>query len=189
LGENGAFTLEKGVKGVSLSSSVPLTVMRQQQAELKIQIEQILANYPDVELTLDQAYRLCEVAIDIGQNRQPLDNQLVEEIVTQIHQLGAHATASSIHINAWYGEHSKRNAAFEYLKMNGLSQQDILKKCCYVGDSLNDQQMFETLPLTVGVKNIEHYWEKLSHKPSMVMTQPGGFGFAEFTELLLAQKR
>lgn len=189
LGENGAFTIEKGVKGVSLSSSVPLTVMRQQQAKLKIQIEQILANYPDVELTLDQAYRLCEVAIDIGQNRQPLDNQLVEEIVTQIHQLGAHATASSIHINAWYGEHSKRNAAFEYLKMYGLSQQDILKKCCYVGDSLNDQQMFETLPRTVGVKNIEHYWEKLSHKPSMVMTQPGGFGFAEFTELLLAQKR
>jgi hypothetical protein len=38
------------------------------------------------------------------------------------------------------------------------------------------------------VKNIEHYWDKLNHKPSLVMTQPGGFGFAEFTELLLAQK-
>jgi len=188
LGENGAFALKKGVKGVSLSSFVDLSTMREQQAELKAQVEQILCDYPDVDLTLDQAYRLCEVAIDIGQNRQALDSRIVEEIVAKIHQLGAHATASSIHINAWYGEHSKRNAAFHYLTAHGLSEQDILDKCCYVGDSLNDQQMFETMPLTVGVKNIEHYWDKLNHKPSLVMTQPGGFGFAEFTELLLAQK-
>lgn len=188
LGENGAFTLAKGRKGVSLSSSVPLGTMRQRQAELKAQVEQILVDYSDVNLTLDQAYRLCEVAIDIGQNRQPLDSRIVEEIVAKIHRLGAHATASSIHINAWYGEHSKRNSAFHFLKKHGLSELDILSTCCYVGDSLNDQQMFETLPLTVGVKNIEHYWDKLSHKPSRVMTKPGGFGFAEFAQQLLELK-
>ncbi|WP_159737702.1 HAD-IIB family hydrolase [Vibrio atypicus] len=185
LGENGAFVLEKGAKGVSLSSSVPLQEMRARQAELKTQIEQILLNYPDINLTLDQAYRLCEVAIDIGQNREPLDSALVEEILTKIHQLDAHATASSIHINAWYGEHSKRNSSFAFLQSKGLTEKDILERCCYVGDSLNDQQMFETLPLTVGVKNIEHYWDKLTHKPSKVMSQPGGFGFAEFTHQLL----
>lgn len=189
LGENGAFTLEKTSKGVSLSSWLTLSTMRDQQAELKAQVEQVISHYPGVELTLDQAYRLCEVAIDIGQNRQPLDSQVVEEIVAKIHQLGAHATASSIHINAWYGEHSKRNAAFHFLKAHGLSEQDIMAKCCYVGDSLNDQQMFETLPLTIGVKNIEHYWDKLSHKPSLVMSQPGGFGFAEFAQQLLKQKQ
>ncbi|RTZ17972.1 HAD-IIB family hydrolase [Vibrio aquaticus] len=188
LGENGAFTLEKGDRGISLASSVPLETMRAQQAELKVQIKQLLAQYPDVNLTLDQAYRLCEVAIDIGQNREPLDPRVIEQLVAQIHQLGAHATASSIHINAWYGEHSKRNSTFAYLKRKGLSEQEILEKCCYVGDSLNDQQMFETLPMTVGVKNIEHYWHKLSHKPSLVMSQPGGFGFAEFSQQLLALK-
>ena len=188
LGENGAFVLEKGAKGVALSSSVPLHEMRARQAELKVQIEQILLGYPDINLTLDQAYRLCEVAIDIGQNREPLDGILVEDILTKIHQLGAHATASSIHINAWYGQHSKRTSSFAFLRAKGLTEQDILTKCCHVGDSLNDQQMFETLPLTVGVKNIEHYWDKLAHKPSKVMTQPGGFGFAEFSQQLLALK-
>ncbi|KOO15034.1 hydrolase [Vibrio xuii] len=188
LGENGAFTLEKGERGISLTTSVPLETMRAQQAELKSQVEQLLSQYSDINLTLDQAYRLCEVAIDIGQNREPLDPRLIEQLVAQIHLLGAHATASSIHINAWYGEHSKRNSAFAYLKSKGLSQQDVLDKCCYVGDSLNDQQMFETLPMTVGVKNIEHYWHKLSHKPSLVMSLPGGFGFAEFSQQLLALK-
>ncbi|WP_425667429.1 HAD family hydrolase [Vibrio tubiashii] len=186
--ENGAFTLEKSTKGISLTSSVPLQKMREQQSQLKQQVEDILADYPQVNLTLDQAYRLCEVAIDIGQNREPLSANIVEQIVARIHELGAHATASSIHINAWYGNHSKRNSAFEYLKSKGLTEQDVLTKCCYVGDSLNDQQMFETLPLTVGVKNIQHYWHKLTHKPSLVMTQPGGYGFAEFAKQLLAQK-
>jgi len=188
LGENGAFTIEKGCKGVTLSSSVPLDEMRSKQAKLKHQVEEILTAYPDVNLTLDQAYRLCEVAVDIGQNREPLSSDVVEQIVREIHALGAHATASSIHINAWYGDHSKRNSTYAFLKNKGLSEQDILNKCCYVGDSLNDQQMFETLPFTVGVDNIRQYWDKLTHKPSKVMSLPGGFGFAEFTRQLLIQK-
>ncbi|KJY81788.1 hydrolase [Vibrio galatheae] len=184
LGENGAFTLEKTNKGISLTSSIPLSEMRIQQEKLKDQVEAILADYPQVSLTLDQAYRLCEVAIDIGQNCTPVPNEIVEQVITKIHQLGAHATASSIHINAWYGEHSKRNSAFAFLKAQGLTEQDIRGKCCYVGDSLNDQQMFEALPLTIGVKNILHYWDKLTHKPNKVMKQPGGYGFAEFVDLL-----
>jgi len=188
LGENGAFIMEKGASGLTLKSGVDLAFMRQQQEKLKVSVESILEHYPDVDLTLDQAYRLCEVAIDIGQNRTPLASDIVQAIVSQIHELGAHATASSIHINAWYGEHSKKQTSLGYLAEKGLSEQQILAQCCYVGDSLNDQQMFETLPLTIGVKNIENYWQQLQHKPSLVMTQPGGYGFAEFVDQLIALK-
>ena len=188
LGENGAFTMEKSDRGIRLSSTVPLDEMRAQQTVLKQKIGQLLTHYSEIELTLDQAYRLCEVAIDIGQNRPPLKPELVEQIVAHIHQLGAHATASSIHINAWYGEHSKRQSSFAFLRSKGLSEQEILETCCYVGDSLNDQQMFETLPHSVGVKNIEHHWQQLQHRPSIVMTQPGGYGFAEFSQQLLTLK-
>ncbi len=189
LGENGAFCLEKKTPGITLTSSVPLDEMRANQAKLKQQIDVILTRFAEVNLTLDQAYRLCEVAIDIGQNRPPLDSEIVDQIVAHIHTLGAHATASSIHINAWYGDHSKRVSSVEFLRAQGLSHQDILTQCCYVGDSLNDQQMFESLPLTAGVKNIEHYWHKLDHKPSVVMNQCGGYGFAEFADALLALKQ
>jgi len=109
--------------------------------------------------------------------------------LARIHALGAYATASSIHINAWYGEHSKQLSSLRFLEEKGLSFDEILKVSCYVGDSLNDQQMFETLPLSVGVANIEHYWQQLAHRPSKVMTQPGGFGFAEFVDKLIEVKK
>lgn len=189
LGENGAFIMEKKEGYLTIESSRPLDAIRQQQSDLKTQVENILKDYPDLNLTLDQSYRLCEVAIDIGQNRPRVADRIIDEIVAKIHQLGAHATASSIHINAWYGEHSKRVTSLGYLETHGLSQNDILEKACYVGDSMNDQQMFEHMPLSVGVANIKKYWEKLEHKPSVVMSKPGGYGFAEFVELLLAVRQ
>ncbi|CAK1694710.1 HAD-IIB family hydrolase [Vibrio crassostreae] len=188
LGENGAFLLEKQDGALQLSCETPLEQVHHNQAKLKQEVESILQSYPDLSLTLDQSYRLCEVAIDIGQNRQPVDPEIVQAVLERIHALGAHATASSIHINAWYGEHSKKNAVLRFLSSKGLSLEQTHKQACYVGDSMNDQQMFESLPLTVGVANIEHYWDKLDHHPSKVMSQPGGYGFAEFVDLLLTLK-
>ncbi|TCN78349.1 hypothetical protein EDB62_104245 [Vibrio crassostreae] len=188
LGENGAFLLEKQDGALQLSSETPLEQVHHNQAKLKQEVESILQSYPDLSLTLDQSYRLCEVAIDIGQNRKPVDPEIVQAVLERIHALGAHATASSIHINAWYGEHSKKNAVHRFLTNKGLSLEQIQNQACYVGDSMNDQQMFESLRLTVGVANIKHYWDKLDHHPNKVMSQPGGYGFAEFVDALLAVK-
>lgn len=188
LGENGAFLLEKDSGSLQISTEIPLEQIRVNQAGLKQQIKSILLDYPDLSLTLDQSYRLCEVAIDIGQNRSPVAPEVVQSILSKIHSLGAHATASSIHINAWYGQHSKRNAVDRYLNHKGLSLEQIQAQACYVGDSMNDEQMFGWLPLTVGVANIQHYWDKLEHHPSIVMSKPGGFGFSEFTQKLIARK-
>ena len=188
LGENGAFIMEKQNGYLTLRSQTPLEDVRAEQQRLKAEVLDILNDYPNLSLTLDQSYRLCEVAIDIGQNRPRVDDVTIEEIVSKIHALGAHATASSIHINAWYGEHSKRATSTAFLKEKGLSDEEILQHACYVGDSMNDQFMFEALPFSVGVANIEHYWAKLSHHPVVVMQKPGGYGFAEFTDKLLALK-
>ncbi len=189
LGENGAFLMEKQYGCLTLNSEIPLTVMREKQALLKQQISLILEDFPQLNFTLDQPYRLCEVAIDIGQNCPKVDQKIVQAVLERIHALGAHATASSIHINAWYGEHSKKVSSFNYLERQGLPKGAIYTKACYVGDSLNDQLMFEVLPLTVGVANIEHYWHQLTHFPSKVMSQPGGYGFAEFVDKLLKYKK
>jgi HAD superfamily hydrolase (TIGR01484 family) len=185
LGENGAFIMEKVNGALTITTAVELSQMRDEQEKLKHQINDILQDYPQLNLTLDQAYRLCEVAIDIGQNRPEVDPAIVSEVVTKIGLLGASATASSIHINAWYGQHSKKQTSLRFLREQGLTEQQIQQQVCYVGDSLNDQQMFATLPLTIGVANIKDYWLKLEHHPSIVMSQPGGYGFAEFVQLLL----
>ncbi|MFS1882207.1 HAD-IIB family hydrolase [Vibrio splendidus] len=188
LGENGAFIMEKKNGYLTLRSDIPLPEISANQSKLKEQVLAILSDYPELSLTLDQSYRLCEVAIDIGQNRPKVDDGIIEEIVSKIHALGAHATASSIHINAWYGEHSKKVDIDRLSQREGLSEQEIIERSCYVGDSMNDQYMFEILPFSVGVANIEHYWTKLSHHPVVVMKKPGGYGFAEFTDKLLALK-
>jgi len=188
LGENGAFILEKQEGYLTIRADVHLDKLKQQQQKLKLQVLDILKDYPDLNLTLDQSYRLCEVSIDIGQNRPRVEDAIVEEITSKIHQLGAHATASSIHINAWYGEHSKKVTSLRYLKEKGLTDAAISDSCCYVGDSLNDQYMFATLPKSVGVANIAHYWDKLLSHPAIVMTKSGGYGFAEFAQKLLEIK-
>lgn len=188
LGENGAFILEKKNGYLTIQADLSLERLKQQQERLKLEVLEILKDYPELNLTLDQSYRLCEVSIDIGQNRPRVDDHIVDEITRKIHTLGAHATASSIHINAWYGEHSKKVTSLRYLKERGLTASDIEDRCCYVGDSLNDQYMFATLPKSVGVANIEHYWDKLITLPPIVMTKPGGYGFAEFAQQLLQLK-
>ncbi|MGF1762153.1 HAD family hydrolase [Aliivibrio kagoshimensis] len=188
LGENGAFLLTKVDGHLTVSSSVPLATIREQQQKLKLQVCSILESYPDLSLTLDQSYRLCEVAIDIGQNCPKVQPQIVAEVMEEIHALGANATASSIHINAWYGIHSKKNASLALLSDLGFDEQSIQQAVCYVGDSLNDQQMFNYLDLSVGVSNIVHYWDQLQYHPAVVMQASGGYGFAEFSRKLLALK-
>ncbi len=188
LAENGAVILEKQNGYLVRHGMRPMSELAEVQSTLKKQISEILLSFPDLNFTLDQAYRICEVAIDIGQNCPQVDSRTVEEVIAAIRQLGANATASSIHINAWYGEHSKRVTTEYFLKQKGLTNEQIQTQCCYVGDSLNDEAMFEWLPLTAGVANIDQYLERLTHKPSVIMSKPGGYGFAELAEQLLAEQ-
>jgi HAD superfamily hydrolase (TIGR01484 family) len=188
IGENGAFIMEKKDGYLTLNAASSMSIIAQNQAKLRQQVIEVLADYPDLNLTLDQSYRLCEVAIDIGQNRSPVAPDIIAEVVSKLIKLGAHATASSIHINSWYGEHSKKVTSLKFLQEKGLSQTEVLSNACYVGDSMNDQFMFATLPKSVGVANIKNYWDKLLHHPEFVMTEPGGYGFAQFAKQLLAIK-
>jgi len=188
IGENGAFIMQKEKGYLTINSELSLSKIAQNQSTLKQQVTDILGDYPDLGLTLDQSYRLCEVAIDIGQNRAPVATSIIEEVVSKIKSLGANATASSIHINCWYGEHSKKATSFDFLQKQGLSNTEIMTRVCYVGDSLNDQFMFAALPKSVGVANIKNYWEQLLHHPEFIMSNPGGYGFAEFAKQLLSIK-
>ncbi|PKG38011.1 HAD-IIB family hydrolase [Psychromonas sp. Urea-02u-13] len=188
IGENGAFIMEKKEGYLTLTSDASMSSIKKNQAKLKAQVMDILADYPDLNLTLDQSYRLCEVAIDIGQNRESVAPDIIAQVVCKINKLGAHATASSIHINSWYGEHSKKITSLNFLQEKGLSKAEIISQTCYIGDSMNDQFMFAALPKSVGVANIKHYWDKLQHHPEFVMTEPGGYGFAQFAKQLLAIK-
>ena len=58
----------------------------------------------------------------------------------------------------------------------------------YVGDSTNDQLMFERLPRSVGVANIARFWPQLQHRPRWVTQGERGQGFAEVVARLLQDR-
>ena len=55
-----------------------------------------------------------------------------------------------------------------------------------MGDSTNDQVMFERFPLSVGVANIARFVPQLRHLPRHVTQAERGAGFAELARALLA---
>jgi hydroxymethylpyrimidine pyrophosphatase-like HAD family hydrolase len=103
-----------------------------------------------------------------------------------LQQEGMTATVSSIHINAWFGNHNKWEGAQWILKeLTGRDLKKELDHWVYVGDSTNDQVMFEQFTHSVGVANIKRFEKELKHLPQYIAQQARGAGFAEVCRALL----
>jgi hypothetical protein len=101
-------------------------------------------------------------------------------------QEGMTATVSSIHINAWFGNHNKWHGAQWILKeLSGRDLNQEIDQWVYVGDSTNDQIMFEHFTHSVGVANIRLFEKKLTHLPKYIANHERGAGFAEVATDLL----
>ncbi|GLR06386.1 HAD-IIB family hydrolase [Vibrio hyugaensis] len=194
IGENGAFWMRKDQHGFSSTFARPAQQMRKEQQALCESISGILAEYSDVELSQDQSFRFCDVAVNIAQDRPPVATSTTMEILNRILSLNVesnpvNATLSSIHINAWIGNHSKRSSGETYIKQFNHGDLPNLDHVTYVGDSLNDEGMFEWLPMTFGVKNIRPLLDSLKHQPSYLTSEYGGFGFAQLASLIVQAKK
>ena len=194
IGENGALWMQKNGRGFTTKTMYPIEQMRSRQSELMKQLNHLLDDYDDIDFADDQAFRFCDVAINLSQDREPLDEQICQELLYRIRQLSVdgeavNAALSSIHLNVWIGNHSKRLTAEKYLQENiGDSSIDI-NEVAYIGDSLNDETMFSWLTMTFGVKNIEAVLDKLTVQPTFITTKNGGHGFAELAEVILQAKK
>lgn len=193
IGENGAFWMRKDQQGFTTHYIRNAEMMKREQQTLSHAIESLLLDYPDVSLSLDQPFRFCDVAVNIAQDRVPLSSDVTKNILEKIKHLDiegqkVHATQSSIHINAWVGNHSKQQTSEAYLTQFAPDEKLDLTEISYVGDSLNDEGMFAWLPLTFGVNNIRSLLPKLNHHPQFITTENGGYGFAELAEKIVKAK-
>lgn len=193
IGENGAFWMRKDAAGFRTTFARPAEVMRKEQRTLQETIKGILTEYSEVELSQDQSFRFCDVAVNIAQDRSPVAASITMEILNRILHLNVesnpvNATLSSIHINAWIGSHSKRSSSEAYIKQFNQGTLPNLNRVTYVGDSLNDEGMFEWLPVTFGVKNIRPLLDSLTHQPKYLTSEYGGFGFAQLASLIVQAK-
>jgi hydroxymethylpyrimidine pyrophosphatase-like HAD family hydrolase len=60
-----------------------------------------------------------------------------------------------------------------------------LARWVYVGDSTNDQVMFEHFPHSLGVANIQRFADQLTHAPRYITQGERGAGFAQLVRHLL----
>ena len=149
---------------------------------------QVLRQVPGTTLAQDSPGRVTDIAIDHSEFVH-LPQPQIEHAVALMRAAGMNASVSSIHINGWFGTHNKWTAArWMVQRLFGRELQAEIDHWVFVGDSTNDQLMFERFPLAVGVANLQRFADALRIWPAYITQAERGAGFAELTHALLAAR-
>ncbi|PUE37103.1 HAD-IIB family hydrolase [Limnohabitans sp. Hippo3] len=190
-----AIVAENGAVGLQHSTTQGLRKLYQQDARtrqahftrMQAVLDQIEKEVTGARRSQDSAGRETDIAIDHSEFTQ-LPQSAIDEVVRVMQGAGMTATVSSIHINGWFGTHSKLTGARWIVReVWGRDLDAEIDRWVYVGDSTNDQVMFEHFPHSVGVANIRRFEAQLTHPPRYITPSERGAGFAEMTRHLLAR--
>jgi HAD superfamily hydrolase (TIGR01484 family) len=184
--ENGAVALVDG--GTRKIYQQDSTIRITNYARLQQVAQRVLREVPGAVLAEDSPGRETDIAIDHSEFTQ-LPAERIGQVVQIMRSEGLQATVSSIHINGWIGAHDKlAGARWIVRELLGRALDAELAHWVYVGDSTNDQLMFQHFPHSVGVANIRRFEAQLSHKPRYITCQERGGGFAEVAQALLQHR-
>jgi HAD superfamily hydrolase (TIGR01484 family) len=155
-------------------------------AAMRAVLEAIERQVPGARRAQDSAGRETDIAIDHSEFTH-LPQTTIDRCVGLMREAGMVATVSSIHINGWFGAHNKwEGARWIVRELFGRELSQETARWVYVGDSSNDQIMFEHFGHSVGVANIARFVPQLTHLPRFVTRGERGAGFAELARHLLA---
>jgi len=188
VGENGAFYFyyDQGLGKLMRRFIFSPDEIADKLGKLKV-IEQVVRRrVPRAGVSADQHYRLFDLAIDFCEDVPALSDDEITEICSIFQEYGATCKVSSIHVNGWFGSYNKLSTTKLFLEERlGLSWQKARDKFVFIGDSPNDEPMFEAFPLSIGVANIRTFADKMNHLPAYVTQAEGGLGFAEMARSII----
>ncbi|MEO7152475.1 MAG: HAD-IIB family hydrolase [Burkholderiaceae bacterium] len=162
---------------------------RRHALRLQTVAARVLAEVPSAQLAQDSAGRVTDIAIDHAEFAQ-LAPGAIDRVVAIMRSEGMNASVSSIHINGWFGAHDKTSGARWIVeRLYGRRLDDEIDRWVYVGDSTNDQAMFEAFVLSVGVANLMDFADRLKVWPAYITRGARGAGFAEVAAALLASRK
>ena len=199
--ENGAVALRRaageGLNEISLqrlldkrwqlskSYQQPPAVRQRNYARMQEVLAQIEREVPGARRATDSPGRETDIAIDHSEFTH-LPQQGIDEAVRIMRAAGMNATVSSIHINGWFGAHNKlEGARWIVRELWGRDLNAEMDRWVYVGDSTNDQLMFEHFAHSVGVANVARFVPQLQHLPRYITQGERGAGFAEVARAIL----
>jgi len=184
--ENGGVMLLPSPAGLQREYAQGADERARNSERLRACAADIVREVPGTCLAQDSAGRLTDIAIDHSEFAH-LDAPRIAEVAALMRRHGLNATISSIHVNGWIGAHTKWSGA-RWAVQRCLGEPLVADRWAYVGDSTNDQLMFEHVPLSVAVANIERFLPQLDVLPAFVTRGERGAGFAEFADALLAAR-
>jgi len=193
--ENGsvAFVLEKTDPQPSPDGRSTLSKLYQQDAATReangLRMQKIAARVmfevPGVFLSRDSVGRETDLAFDYNEFTRHTPGT-VQKVLDALERAGMQTTTSSIHIHGCFGDFNKWQGAqwiVRELLQRDLTQE--LDRWAFVGDSGNDQAMFEHFTHSVGVANIARFAPQMQHLPRYVSPSERGAGFAEVARAIL----
>lgn len=188
VGENGAFTffMEEGIRRrIDTPSGIDPAQARKKLAVLS---DKIVQAYPRAKWASDQSYREYDLAIDVCEDVRPWPREDIDGLMKLCADSGAHAKLSSIHVNTWFGEYDKKSGLRHWLEQGspGLSAPaPKWEELLFIGDSPNDEPLFQGFDYSVGVANLKKYLDRLRHPPRWITDQESGAGFVEMAKKLI----
>jgi HAD superfamily hydrolase (TIGR01484 family) len=186
VGENGAFYFSLRKNKMLRHFQLSKDERRESRRKLKEIRREVLAKVPGCAIASDQFARLFDLAVDFSEDVKPLLSAQIDRIVEIFHAHGATAKVSNIHVNGWFGDYDKVSTCQTYLEREfKMSREDMRRHCVFVGDSPNDEPMFEFFPQSFAVANIKDFLSRLKHKPTYITEKSEGDGFSEVADQIL----
>jgi len=189
--ENGAVALfsPAGAESPTIEYMQDEATRSRNSARLREVAAKILRDVPGTSLAQDSSGRVTDIAIDHSEFKR-LTREQIDAVVALMRSEGMNATVSSIHINGWFGDHTKLSGArWIARRLLGRDLDAEREHWVYVGDSTNDQLMFGHFPISVGVANLMAFANELNVWPVYLTEGARGAGFAEVAQRLLEARR
>ncbi|MCK5154457.1 MAG: HAD-IIB family hydrolase [Spirochaetales bacterium] len=191
IGENGAFyftynrTIKK-MKRVYLQTDSERSSGKEGLDRIS---RRVLSEVSGAGISADQPFRIADLAIDFCEDVPPLNDESINEICRIIEEEGAIHKVSSIHINCWFGDYDKLTCFDRFLMdFTGSHLDAMQEKIIYIGDSPNDEPMFEKIKYSAAVNNIINFLDRMKCYPAFKSSRDSGDGFKEIIDTILTKR-
>jgi HAD superfamily hydrolase (TIGR01484 family) len=185
IGIQPAYLLPKALSKIYQNTAL----IRSENSERMAQIAALVTSQiAGVDVSKDSTGRETDLAFDYNEFAN-LSPETVQQVVDLLEAQGMETSVSSIHIHGCFGHFDKWSGA-EWI-VRELFQRELaneLDKWVFVGDSGNDQAMFQHFTHSVGVANIRRFEAQLTHLPRYITSSERGAGFAEVAQALLSDR-
>lgn len=180
--ENGGLYFARRGQRVEKVFVQPPATRRANRARLVKAVQAALRAVPGARLSMDSAATEVDLAIDYAEDAA-LGPAGADRLEAFLRSRGITAVRSSVHVNCWVGRFDKRSTVQRFLLREwGLTLRRNDRRFVYVGDSFNDQAMFEAFPLSIGVANVCDVLDQLKTPPKFVTRTREGKGFGEVAD-------